>query len=275
MTPLISTAEIFVAQSPLSVDEPDGEYTSGNPTELFKWVNLEVQKVFTLRANKRQTAVLIFKDNSSAIIQIKENTIKVGQGPSSESHSEEELSLAIKHMRNVEWNLVGTKTPSGQEYRNEIAQIWNETISRNKPEEQTMANHSALVSFESKEACDQFIGQANAMNATVEWATFKEQTATNNEEPRPENMAIVTMDHFNALAEELHAHIKMEYGGFDMIQWPETPMEDWTVEDKQELLQMAVQRWEFNPHTGNLRKAMLIEDIEDRMPFHLGKTKGE
>ena len=69
MKPLVTLAELFAAQSTLTVDEPEGEYTIGSPANLFDhFKSLQLEVNAQERTKGTRDIAIHYNDNSKAVI---------------------------------------------------------------------------------------------------------------------------------------------------------------------------------------------------------------
>ena len=111
---MITLAELFAAQSTLTVDEPEGEYTIGSPANLFnhfKTLQLEVNA--QERQNGTRDISIRYADNSKAVISIAGNgSIRVAHnydiGPDGPTRPQPQYD--------EDWGLIDKETQQGVEY---------------------------------------------------------------------------------------------------------------------------------------------------------------
>ena len=72
---------------------------------------------------------------------------------------------------------------------------------------------------------------------------------------------------YGDLTDSVHYIIKTEFGELD---WPETHYEEWTEQDRVELMKMAVEDWNYAPGQ-DFDKYLFLKDFESRRLNHLGQ----
>lgn len=141
MKPLVTLAEVFAAQSTLTVDEPEGEYTIGSPASLFdhfKTLQLEVRA--QERQNGTRDIAIRYNDNSKAVISIPSD------GPIRIAHNYDispDGPTRPQPQYDDDWGLIGNETQEGIEYHGYANALYN-AATRNF-QELARTNHADLV----------------------------------------------------------------------------------------------------------------------------------
>ena len=75
----ISIADIFVAQSHLVVDDPDGPYTCGSPEETVEWMEQHLIGMSQVPRQGDQPAhtILMIRDGSGVAVVVEGETLRI------------------------------------------------------------------------------------------------------------------------------------------------------------------------------------------------------